>query len=212
LASEDIAVGSWGERMRHHFWDASANAKQAGKTLSIFGGSGLSPSFSDGFGRSTGDEEFAGGVIGLSLGKRFNSRWRTEVELAWRRRDLTVHYYSPFIFGSRRSYTRNYQLDTFSGMINGYYDFDRGPGKIVTPYIGMGLGAAYEDFSSGSYNSGEAKFAIQVMSGFSIHLSRKDEFYFESRGFTTMSRNAYSSDGIDSSTSSELVFGLRRTF
>lgn len=213
LAAESSPGRNWRERIRNHYWDASANAVTSGMTASIFGGPGVMPSYFDGFGRTTGGEEFTGGVIGLSVGKRFNSRWRSEIEVSWRKREMTRYYFpyysTPFVV-SRLSGS-GYELDTFAGMVNMYYDFDRGPGKIVTPYFGFGLGASYEETSTRYYTSDKTNFAIQGMAGLSIHLSRQNEFYFETRAFSQIHDDYYRS-GYHARTSSDLIFGLRRTF
>jgi len=203
LAAANTNHGTWRDRMRSHFHDASVGAATSGITASIFGGPGLIPPGRDIFGLTNGDSNFTGGVIGFAVGKRFNSRWRSELEFSWRNRTSSI-IFSPGNFSNPTGENQ------FAG--NFYYDFNRGPGKIVTPYLGIGLGASHhklsiEDSSVGEVRSADTNaFALQGIGGLSFRISRKNEFILESRSLSSFfNRN-------EVATHHDLIFGLRHTF
>jgi opacity protein-like surface antigen len=96
-------------------------------------------------GGATGDASLADGIgFGLSVGYKYNDRYRTEVELS--RRSHELQNIRPTSGGISRALSG--QADIYTAMFNGYYDitnhtqlyFRNVPFK---PYIGAGIGPAY---------------------------------------------------------------------
>lgn len=105
--------------------------------------------------------------------------------------DLRIELEGGYRFNDTDSFT-NLPLDgdveTFSAMINGYFDF-RTTWPVV-PYLGVGFGAArvmYEDDgASGAVDpidDNDTVFAYQVMGGFNYDLGSNLAFGFEYRYF-----------------------------
>lgn len=118
---------------------------------------GVTPSVDVGFNN--------GYAIGAAAGWQFTPNWRAEGELGYRENSLYVVMPGGNPDGSARATTM---------MVNGYFDL---PTKtIFTPYIGLGVGAAYlqQDFSSsGTQITDEHSwaFAYQGMIGTSAKLT-----------------------------------------
>ena len=58
-------------------------------------------------------------------------------------------------------------------LFNGYYDFDRGPASRFTPYIGAGVGFAWNELKR-NHNTAEYSQSCDVVNGCSGNASRRD--------------------------------------
>ncbi len=192
-----------------YFRQASIDAPTEGITLSLLGGFAGATRI-DEFGRDVGDLSVVGRMLGFSLGKRFSSTFRTDFELAWRRaatrRSVWQDPFNPTLVRYET------ELKHFSGMINFYHDFDRIGGRFLTPYTGIGLGVSrqqfnldFDDTSRNDLSTSETRFALQPIAGFSINVTARNAFFFESRGFTTFENDS-------SNVFNETIFGWRHTF
>ena len=79
-------------------------------------------------------------------------------------------------------------FNTYSGMMNLYYEFDRELNHFLVPYAGFGIGIAYFDTDLawggiGSTVSNESAFAFQTIAGVSAKLFPRFEFFTEYRFF-----------------------------
>lgn len=166
-------------------------------TFSLFGGWNFSDErdrFGVGFYPTIRFDEAA--TAGISLGKRIGSRLRTELEFTWRR-NVANPAYDPYIafislpYGGGGGFDGH--LNTYSGMANVIFDFDRAEGRLLTPYIGAGLGMAYIDTDisfqgKGATVSNETAFAYQALGGVALKLSQRSDFFVEYRYFATDSQ------------------------
>jgi len=111
---------------------------------------------------ASGPEDAAG--LGIGVGYQFNS---------WLRSDLTVDYQ----FGSRFDLGDNpdvagMKMWSAATFLNGYVDIGTWYG--VTPYVGAGVGAAYNSTDT----AGRWNFAYALMAGAAYHLSPNLSFDF----------------------------------
>ena len=190
-------------------------------TASIFGG----PSFID---NQPGDDNRtldSGGLLGFAVGRRFNSKWRSELELSWRGYEIDSQFLnlSPSI-----SYVLGGNISTTTGMVNLYHDFDRGPSARLIPYIGFGLGASrtrIEDTLNGlDFSTGDGTaFAYQFMVGINCRIKDRTHFFIEYRPLriSTQEIDMFLNDFPDEASiggyrikggSNDLVMGLRFEF
>jgi outer membrane protein OmpA-like peptidoglycan-associated protein/outer membrane protein W len=72
----------------------------------------------------------------VSLGYAYGNGLRAEVEFSYRQNDAT----GSSGFGLPGAANTGGRLGTFGFMLNGFYDFDVGPGSWITPYVGAGVG------------------------------------------------------------------------
>ncbi len=72
----------------------------------------------------------------LSLGYAYGNGFRGEIELSHRQNDVTASSG----FGVTGAANTRGRLRTYGFMLNGFYDFDLGPGSWITPYVGAGVG------------------------------------------------------------------------
>jgi len=191
-----------------YFRQASLDAPSQGITLSFLGGGAFVGLF-DEFGRDVGENLRVGETLGFSIGRRFSSTLRTDFELSWRDADM---------FGVVRDSSNaavvgyETELKHFSGMVNFYYDFDRVGGRLLTPYIGIGLGASqqevtidFDDTLGDDLSDRETRFALQGIIGVSAIVSPRNALFVETRGFSTFEFDR-------SNVFNETLFGWRRTF
>jgi len=108
---------------------------------------------------------FVNGFVGKDLGSI-----RLEGEIAYRRNDMDNLGGVPVVG----------EMSSTALMANLYYDFGSGAG--VTPYVGIGLGAADVKFDSGVTDS-ETTFAMQLMLGVAFPISQTLSWTGELRGF-----------------------------
>ena len=127
------------------------------------------PPFATEFGFDSGWAAF------LTIGHKFSSRWRLELEGGFRSADLDT---ATVVVGDGVTYLGGEVVDIGSdvqmatAMVNFYYDFDLD--QWLVPYIGAGAGAAqveYDVSEPGLIFSGNDKawiFAYQLMAGVSF--------------------------------------------
>ena len=175
-----------------------------------------------------------GGAFGVSSGRRFNPRWRSELDFTFRR-NLPEMYSFPYFTALTASslFYLSPQLegnfDTYSVMWNVYYEFDRERNQFLVPYAGFGVGLAYfdTDLSWGGVGdtvSNESAFAFQTIAGVSAKLLRRLEFFTEYRFFYSTEVDFIFPEQVTSfytfpefqasykSTTSNLFMGLRLTY
>jgi opacity protein-like surface antigen len=93
----------------------------------------------------TGDASLADGIgFGLSVGHRYNDRFRTDIELS--RRSFELQNITSTSGGSNRALSG--QIDIYTALLNGYYNLPNSTdlailNSPVRPYIGVGIGGAY---------------------------------------------------------------------
>lgn len=203
--------GSWLQRSNEYLRQASINASTEGITISFLGGRAHA-NWVDEFGRSIGESVRVGDTIGVSIGKRFSPTFRTDFELSWRSSDMSGLLPS-YRVGEPPIYFES-ELRHFSGLVNFYYDFDRAPGRLLTPYIGIGLGVAQQELQldldappnqPSSFEESQTLFALQSMIGVSARITVRNELFVEARGFSTFEADR-------SNVFNEAIFGWRHTF
>ena len=180
--------------------------------LYVAGGAGLSfprDMDFDGTAINSSADLDTGPVGVLSIGHGFMDNFRGELELGFRTSDVDS------VGGTSASGN----ADSWSAMINGFYDFDTG-GKL-TPYVGLGLGGARIDADGISPVSGtrvddsDFGFAYQGILGISYELSEQWSATADYRYFSApdLSFGAGNGTGVDSNFDSHSVMvGLRFNF
>ncbi len=131
------------------------------------------------FGVSLGDQDFTvsgagttelsydfGYGLGAALGYSFGNGVRAEGEFAWRSNELDSSIASG-------------DLDSFAGMVNGYYDIHNT--SKWTPYVGAGIGLAHVTDSDVDDNV----FAYQGMAGVGYTVSETSDLVLGYRYFAT---------------------------
>lgn len=144
-----------------------------------------------------------------ALGHGYDSGWRAEVEIGYRRNDVD----------SIGSSSGAGEATALSGMVNGYYDFDTG--GALTPYVGLGAGVArieadgYSPVSGSSIDDDDVVFAYQGIAGVAWSLSPSLALTADYRYFATddPSLTTAGGTGVDAEYRSHSVFlGLRLAF
>jgi opacity protein-like surface antigen len=106
--------------------------------------------------------------VSLAGGYEFGNGFRAEAEFAYRLNDVS------FPTGGDISA----ELDSFSYMANGYYDFGSKGAGLIIPYVGAGIGMTDVE--------GEVfEMSYQAMAGLSTYISDTSEIYGGYRYFTT---------------------------
>ncbi len=178
--------------------DVFASRQAFQSTVSIFGGWNY-PDPHDNFGRYNYPRTLLenGSAAGMSIGRKFGPRLRSEFEISWRQSGAYsaysfahphADYLTPYWNGSQNEG----KLYTYAGMINFLFDFDRASDRLLTPYGGVGLGIAYldTDLAPGGVGrtlSNETTLAYQAVGGVSLKLTYRVDFYTEYRYFVTSS-------------------------
>jgi opacity protein-like surface antigen len=200
------------------------------KTASVFGGWSF-PDFRDNVGNNYYPSQrlAEGSTVGFAMGKAIGPRLRSEFEFTWRNNDVENFYGGwgypislPFIYEA----IPEGEVNTYSGMFNLVFDFDRAEGRLLTPYAGVGIGTAYID-NDVSWNgvgatiSNELAFAYQALGGVSLKLRNNSDFFVEYRYFSTdsvaytqpgyngMYRTTEAQDFYHSFQSHQFLMGLR---
>jgi opacity protein-like surface antigen len=96
-------------------------------------------------GGATGDASLADGIgFGISVGHKYNDKFRSDIELS--RRSFELQNITPTSGGSARSLSG--QVDIYSALVNGYYNLPDSAKFVFLnspfrPYIGAGIGVTY---------------------------------------------------------------------
>ncbi len=191
---------------------AAAPALAAGEGVYLGLGAGVSfPQDSDVTGTGvnvTADLDTGYSIIG-AVGNSYRNGLRGEFELGYRGIDV----------GSVSGASASGDVDVFSFMINGYYDFKNK--TKWTPYLGIGLGGAnisadgVTPVSTSSLDDSDLVFAYQGMAGLSYQVSNQLSLFTDYRYFATADPDFTLSNGtaVDSEFSDHRVmFGLRWHF
>jgi len=145
-------------------------------------------------------------VLG-ALGYAHGNGVRTELELGYRMNDLDV-----------TTGSSNGDINTFSAMLNGVYDFMTG--KRWTPYLGVGVGAAFVNLDSapvigGVIDDDDVQFAYQGIAGIGYNVNRRLQVFVDYRyfGTTDLAMRTTTDVGLDGDYGNHTVMaGLRFTF
>ncbi len=191
---------------------ASAPVLAAGEGVYLGLGAGVSfPQDSDVTGtgvNATADLDTGYSIIG-AVGNSYRNGLRGEFELGYRGLDV----------GSVSGASASGDVNVFSFMINGYYDFKNK--TKWTPYLGVGLGGAnisadaVTPVSGSSLDDSDLVFAYQGMAGLSYQVSDQLSLFSDYRYFATADPDFTLSNGtaVDSEFSDHRVmFGLRWHF
>jgi OOP family OmpA-OmpF porin len=127
-----------------------------------------------------------GWAAGGTLGYRFNSGLRVELEGTYRKNDadeLSVFGFDVPLKGD---------LTAISGMANVLYDIDFG--SMVVPYVGVGAGAAYVEAndidvfppSPAAFDDQEWAFAVQGIAGVNLRIDDNIDLFADYRYFRTV--------------------------
>ena len=96
-------------------------------------------------------------AAGAGFGYNYNDMFRTDVTF-----DAAIDYEAP-IFGVNAS------LDTYSAMVNGYWDIPMGG---FTPYLGAGVGYGWAEASAAGVSADEDGVAVAGMAGVSFDMTQ----------------------------------------
>lgn len=140
-----------------------------------------------------------GAVVAANFGRRFGPRLRSDIELAFRQNDVSHNYGRFFGYDAAIPYFSEKlsgDINTYSGMLNLYFDFDRAENRRVTPYVGAGIGLAILDTDLawngvGATMSNESVFAYQFIGGLATRIGPRSEFLVEYRFFATANDDFY---------------------
>jgi OmpA-OmpF porin, OOP family len=142
----------------------------------------------------------AGFTGGVSLGYKFDCNLRLEGEFSYRRNSFKTF----LLDDDDLKHNLNTHVQTYAAMANLLYDFDTG--TAWTPYIGGGVGYAWNKFGasidqfSGSMNVNG--FAFQGIAGIAYEICEKTSVGLEYRYFQTKA----------SIKDHSVVLALRRSF
>ena len=115
-----------------------------------------------------------GWVILGSVGWGFGNGLRAEIEMNYRSNDVSELTFNGFSATSSPGSTISGTTSTYGVMANVFYDFQLGP---VMPYLGAGIGYAWNrwssvgysgPFSTGGISDTQGSFAYQFMAGLAI--------------------------------------------
>lgn len=121
--------------------------------------------------------------IGGAVGYNLTDQIRVEGELAYRETDVdSVSLGGTTVSGG------NLELEIWSGMVNTYYNIPLD--DKVSPYLGAGIGAAYND------NVEEFAFAYQAMAGVDFKVDEQGTLYGGYRYFGTTEFEENFSDAV----------------
>jgi opacity protein-like surface antigen len=138
----------------------------------------------------------AGYVLGVNAGYRICEQFRVEGEFAYRHNEKTKHVDFDFSSTTGEDIRRgkiDATIKTYSLMANAYYDFDFFSccAPCLTPYIGAGIGYAWNDSSvkvkaddlSIKLKGSDNRFAWQAMAGLNYRLCENVRVGVEYRFF-----------------------------
>ena len=116
------------------------------------------------------DVEFgSGALVGGAVGYDSNAGWRAEAEFTYRKNDIEVLDFN----GNRQTLIGEADAKVKSYMANVYWDF--ATDSDVTPYVGVGLGAATIDetafYGPVAFDNEETGFAYQAIAGAQMKLT-----------------------------------------
>lgn len=149
---------------------------------------------------------FAGAV-----GVRVNPHFRTELELSYRRADL-----SDITVSGVGSATLSGHLDTWGLLVNGYYDFM--PDQKFNPWLSAGLGMAHHNGSVSnvggigvpSTSADDDVFAWQIGGGVDYNIAKSTALFAGYRYFATADADF---EGLEAEYGAhEIRFGIRQSF
>lgn len=132
-----------------------------------------------------GDASLDGNILGAAgIGYAFDNGWRVEGELARREND----------FDPLPLLDQGGAVGATSVMLNAYYDFGRGDGRL-TPYVGAGIGVAKVQLEAAniaplspvSIDDEATTIAYQVMAGVAINLAPRLDLDLGYRFFSSPS-------------------------
>lgn len=123
-----------------------------------------------------------GYIVGANVGYRICDNIRVEAEFAYRNNNKTHRENVDYAFDSKIENISNSKvkadIKTYSLMANAYYDFDLC--SCFTPYVGVGIGYAWNDFTVTAKSidfsdrvkleSSSNRFAWQLMAGVDYEL------------------------------------------
>ena len=169
----------------------------------------------------------SGYMFGFAIGQIQGRNLRTELELSYRSIDINGLRLENDM--SSQFLAVNGDFGTFSGMLNGYWEFVDVPFEKVKPYIGGGLGFAIArpEFLQGDgveavIDNNDSSFAYQWMAGLNYKASSTIDAFVEYRYFVANSFNLETEiptvDGLGNGSgqfnyhSRNVIFGLRARF
>ena len=155
--------------------DLGYNVSNAGNFYIGAYGELLMPDNSNYPGGSVEFEENYG--VGVALGYNVTNAIRGELELGYR--EMTI---DKFIEYNNTVIEVDDDEDLYTAMVNAYYDFHNE--SPYSPYLGAGVGVAYQDY----YGESEFQFAYQGMAGVNFRLSNVDTIYV---GYRYMATNKF---------------------
>lgn len=135
-----------------------------------------------------------GGSYALALGYQFSPMMRAELEGAYRHTDLED---APG------------DADTYTAMLNAFWDFKND--TRFTPYIGAGIGWAFQSIDSGPIDDDDNAFVYQLGAGASYNLTQNWALTADYRWVDTADFDYDGGVGGDFS-SHEVRAGVRYTF
>lgn len=119
----------------------------------------------------------SGWMLGGSVGYRYDENWKAEFEVAYRENDIDKARFGGTKVNQKGS------VDTWSYMINGFYQIDTCYG--IYPELGAGIGFAHSDLKA-TAGAGTAKedgtdFAYQLMAGLVMEVTESMDAYIQYR-------------------------------
>ncbi len=169
------------------------------------------------------DGGFAGG---FALGQIQGKNLRSELEVTYRRNDLTNMTLNG-LSGATQLFEGDGEIESISGMLNVIWDFTDFPIQCVKPYLGGGFGgvSANADFQIDGQSTlgdgNDTSLAYQWIAGINFQAQANSQLYVEYRYFaadslhfnTTLPASAIiDGDGELEYRTSNVLFGLRMKF
>jgi opacity protein-like surface antigen len=131
----------------------------------------------------------------LALGWQFSPNIRAELEGAYRNNDFN-------------NFTGD--ASTWTWMANGFYDFKNS--TPFTPYVGGGIGWAYQNVNNVGFDDSDSAFVYQLGAGVSYNLTPNAALTADYRWIDTGNFNHGGGIGDDDYSAHEVRGGVRYTF
>ena len=141
--------------------------------------------------------------VNASAGYNFDPA-RVEFEFGYKRADV-----DKIKFGGLDFPAIDTDIRVMSYMVNAYYDIDTK--SVLTPYIGLGIGALNGELKSPGYKEDDTVFGYQIIAGAAINLNKNVALDLSYRLLGAAEDSKYQGSEI-SYLSSNVMAGLRVNF
>ena len=143
-----------------------------------------------------------GFILGFARGRRLNHNTRFEMESSWRNNSGNFNGATPL----------DGRINVFSPTVNLYRDFGSG---MIRPYIGGGIGVAFQDAEFTTSEIDDFAFAYQGVGGFAFKASEATDLFVEYRYYGNTETELEFAGAVLGDVSYDahnIIFGFRRSY